>query len=214
MIKGLIFDLDGTLVNTLGDLTDAMNFALHELGCPARSANECRQMIGGGLRNFAHKALPAGRNDLCEELVERMLGRYQGHCMNKTTAYDGIHEVVGELLRRGLRLAVLTNKNQTPSELIIKHIFGDGVFEPVVGEIKGRKIKPDPATTLDIIAGWGLTREEVLYVGDSDIDIHTAHAAGVRCVGCEWGFRSRQQLIEAGAEILIQTPQQILDLLD
>ncbi|HOK96771.1 MAG TPA: HAD family hydrolase [Anaerohalosphaeraceae bacterium] len=214
MKKGVIFDLDGTLVNTLADLTNAMNFALNELGCPARSSEECRQMIGRGLRNFAYEALPDDKKDLCGQLVERMVSRYQQHCLEETTVYDGIYETVEELARRGLRLAVLTNKKQKPTDLIIRHFFKPGLFNPVIGENDGRKVKPDPQTTLEIIAGWGLTSHEILYAGDSDIDIHTARAAGVQCVGCEWGFRSRRQLLDAGAEILIQQPQQLLNLLD
>lgn len=213
MKKGVIFDLDGTLVNTLADLTNAMNFALNELGCPARSAEDCRQMIGRGLRRFAYDALPDDKKDLCGQLVERMVQRYQQHCLEETYVYDGICQLLEELSRRGLRLGVLTNKKQAPTDRIIRHFFRDGLFDPVIGENDGRKVKPDPQTTLEIIAGWGLTRPEVLYAGDSDIDIQTAHAAGVQCVGCEWGFRSRRQLIDAGAEILIQRPQQLLDFL-
>jgi phosphoglycolate phosphatase len=198
--KGIIFDLDGTLVDTLDDLTDSMNAVLTQLGQPVRSPDECRTMIGHGLHTFAARALGPQQAHLTDTLVARMVDYYQGHCQ--------------VLLQRGIRLAVLTNKNQRVAEMICRHYFDPDVFDPVIGAAEGRKVKPDPQTTLDILKQWDLSPDEVLFVGDSEPDIHTAIAAGVRSVGCEWGFRSKDQLLEAGAVIIIQHPNQILEWID
>jgi phosphoglycolate phosphatase len=210
--KGLLFDLDGTLVDTLADLTDSMNAALTQLGRPARSADQCRQMIGYGLQRFAQEALGPEYMDLTDELMSRMVDYYKDHCVIKTKPYPGMEKVIAALLQKGLRLAVLTNKNQAPSETIIRHFFDDA-FNPVVGAAAGREVKPDPQSTLDIITGWGLQKGEVLLVGDSETDIRTAAGVGLRCIACEWGFRTPDQLRQAGAQTLIRRPEQILDLL-
>ena len=211
--KGTIFDLDGTLVDTLDDLTDSMNAALTQLGQPRRLRDECREMIGHGLHKFAERALDHGHIQLADELVTRMVDYYKDHCFLKTAPYPGMEDVITILSKRGVRLAVLTNKDQAPAEMITCHYFGDNTFDPIVGAADGRKVKPDPQTTLDILKQWNLTTDEVLFVGDSEADIQTAINAGVRCLACQWGFRSKAQLIEAGAEILIQQPEQILELI-
>ncbi len=210
--RGIIFDLDGTLVDTLDDLTGAMNAALAELKCPTRTDDECRQMIGHGLHKFAERALGAGRQHLTDELVTVMVAYYAEHCLEKTRPYDGLEEVIVKLGEQGVRLAVLTNKNQAPAETITRHYFGAETFDPIIGAADGRRPKPDPQTTMEILQQWGLTADEVLFVGDSEPDMQTAKNAGIRAVGCEWGFRSADILTDAGADVLIQTPGQILNL--
>lgn len=213
-IKGIIFDLDGTLVDTLDDLTDSMNAALTQVGRPARSSDECRAMIGHGLPVFAERALGAGHSHLTDALVTRMVDYYRDHCLLKTTAYDGMKEAIEALRRRRIRLAVLTNKNQAPAEVISRHYFGDDTFHPIIGAADGRPPKPDPQTTLEILRQWNLDADEAAFVGDSETDVQTAMSAGVRCIACQWGFRSCQQLRSAGAQILIARPAQILDHID
>ena len=213
-IKGIIFDLDGTLVDTLDDLTDSMNAALTQLARPARSADQCREMIGHGLRTFAERALGEGQGHLTDLLVTRMVDYYCDHCLLETTAYAGMTEAVAALRGRGVRLAVLTNKNQAPAEVISRHYFGEDTFDPIVGAAPGRPVKPDPQTTLEILRQWKLQAHEVAFVGDSEADVQTAIAAGVRCIACQWGFRSKEQLLQAGAQILIAHPSQILDRID
>ncbi len=210
--KGLIFDLDGTLVDTLADLTDSMNAALGQLDLPARSADECCRFIGHGLRQYAERALGPDHVDVTDTLMQRMVAHYRGNCLNKTAPYPGMKETIDTLAAQGLRLAVLTNKNQTPSETIVRHFF-PGTFDPIVGAADGRTPKPDPQTTLDIIAGWGLQKEEVLFIGDSEADVHTALNAGIKCIACQWGFRDTHILRAAGAKTLIRHPQQILEII-
>ena len=212
--KGVIFDLDGTLLDTLDDLTASMNYALVKLGCNPRHREECRRMIGNGLAKFAERALPETRRDLREELLEIMVAYYQRHCLVKTAPYEGISYVLQTLSDKGIQMAVLTNKNQKPAETVVAHYWYDGLFDPVVGVCDGRKVKPNPESTLEILEQWQLTASEVIFVGDSEIDIQTALAAGVPSVGCEWGFRDKEQLLAAGAQTLIQKPIQILDFSD
>ena len=211
--EGIIFDLDGTLLDTLEDLTASMNYALVKLGCNPRHREECRGMIGNGLTKFAERALPKNRKGLRDELLKIMVTYYQHHCLIKTVPYEGIRSVIGTLSDKGIRMAVLTNKNQKPAETVVTHFWNKGVFGPVVGVRDGRKIKPDPNSTLEILEQWQLNASEVIFIGDSEVDIQTAHAAGVFSVGCEWGFRDTEQLLAAGAKTLIQKPVQILDFL-
>ena len=212
--KGIIFDLDGTLLNTLEDLTASMNYALVKLGCNPRHREECRRMIGNGLTQFAELALPENYKDLRDELLKIMSAYYQHHCLVKTAPYEGIPSVVQTLSDKGIRMAVLTNKNQKPAEAVVTHFWKNGFFDPVVGVCDGRKIKPDPESTLEILGQWQLTASEVIFIGDSEVDIQTALAAEVASVGCEWGFRDKEQLLAAGAETLIQKPIQILGFSD
>ena len=212
--EGIIFDLDGTLLDTLDDLTASMNYALVKLGCNPRHREECRRMIGNGLTKFAERALPENRRDLRDELLEIMVVYYQHHCLVKTAPYEGISSVLQTLGDKGIRMAVLTNKNQKPAEAVVTHFWKNGFFDPVVGVCDGRKIKPDPKSTLEILGQWQLTASEVIFIGDSEVDIQTALAAGVASVGCEWGFRDKEQLLAAGAETLIQKPIQILGFSD
>jgi phosphoglycolate phosphatase len=211
--KGIIFDLDGTLIDTLEDLSASMNYALTKLGCAVRNQDECRQMIGNGLTKFAERALPEDRMNLRNELMGIMVAHYQQHCLVKTAPYDGILHVVRTLQEKGIQIAILTNKNKKPAEAIVRHFWNDETFDPVVGVCDGRKIKPDPQSTRAILERWKLTASEVIFIGDSEVDIQTANAAGVASVGCEWGFRNREQLLAAGAKTLIQKPEQILDFL-
>jgi phosphoglycolate phosphatase len=213
MIKGIIFVLDGTLADTIEDLAEAMNYALKQVQCPQLRVGQCRQMVGGGLKNFVAQALPQDRQDIHSTLLDLMVNYYRDNCLSKTKAYAGILETLQRLYDKGILLAVLTNKNQIPAEVIVYHLFGKTMFSQIVGAAEGRKVKPDPKTTLDIISTWGLDKSEVLYVGDSDIDIRTAHAVGIQSAACLWGYRSRQQLKDAGATVFIQHPEELLELL-
>ena len=163
-IKGIIFDLDGTLVDTLDDLTDSMNFALKTLGFPTHSRDRCRQMIGYGLTQFAGRALGAGNVAHRDKLLEVMTGHYRDHCFHKTKPYCGIVDVVLRLHQQGMRLAVLTNKNQEPAEKITEFYFGKGVFDPIMGHQAGRRTKPDPEGVVAIMDRWRLPASEVILL--------------------------------------------------
>ncbi len=211
--KAMIFDLDGTLVNTLQDLTNAMNVALAALSLPTRSAEECRLMIGNALPMFARRAVGPANQHLAEPVADRMRIQYIENCTHETFVYNGLADVICQLHCNGVRLAVLTNKDQDVAKKIVEHFFGEGVFDPITGSAKGRPNKPNPQSALEIIARLNVLPDQVLFVGDSDVDIETARAAGIRSVGTAWGFRGRDELAAARADIIIDSPEEILDLL-
>lgn len=212
-VKAIIFDLDGTLVNTLEDLTDASNYALGQLGLPGHRPEEYKIFIGTGSRELCRRALPEDRADLTDTLLEMNLAYYKDHCLIKTKPYGGIRELLAELSRRDIRMAVLSNKPDSLTKQIATGIFGSECFEIIRGHLDGTPTKPDPTSVLGILEEMGLSRAEVLYVGDSGTDMATAATAGLRSVGVTWGFRDRQELEETGAEHIIDQAAELLDLL-
>lgn len=211
--KGILFDLDGTLADTLEDLTDAMNEALRQLNLPAHTLEECRQMIGYGTQEFARRALPAGQEHLTEQLLARMIQFYQVHCLDKTRPYEGVSEVLPILKKKGLRLGVISNKNHPQTVKIVEHFFGKTTFDVILGMSDSFRPKPSPDMVLAALKRLSLAAPETILVGDSDIDVLTARSAGVEVVGVGWGFRSVQVLQEAGAKRIIQHPKDIVELL-
>lgn len=209
--KAIIFDLDGTLVDTLADLAGAMNFALEKLDQPTHPKEACRIMIGNGVKTFAQRALGPDKQDLRDELLDIMKNRYSDKCFDKSYLYDGVYDSVKKLRQKGTRLAVVTNKDQADAERVVSHFFGDS-FEYVVGITGDNALKPDPAGTLKIVKSMGLGCNNFLFVGDSDVDILTARAAKIRSVGVTWGFRGRNELAKTGADIIIDRPEEILGL--
>ena len=210
--KAIIFDLDGTLVDTAADLANAMNFALAKLGRGEHSIEACTRMIGDGVKMFAERALGVDNQDLRNEVVLAMKERYREKCFECSRIYDGIFDVVDKLRAGGVRLAVLTNKDQEDAERIVEHFFGAEAFEYVVGAAGNRGLKPDIGGTMRIVESMGLGCEDFLLIGDGRQDIQTGAAAGIRSVGVSWGFRSREELAEAGADIIIDRPAEILGL--
>jgi len=210
--RAIIFDLDGTLVDTLEDLTCAINAALARFSLPAHTPEACRMMIGNGAQRFAERALPAEKRHLAGRVVELMREHYRHNYCQNSTLYEGTGEVVTMLSKRGIRMAVLTNKDHVIAGRIIEHFFARDTFEHVIGAMQGRPIKPDPGAALEIVESMGLGSGDFLFIGDSAVDIATARAAGIRPVGAAWGFRSRHELQRAGADIIIDTPREILDL--
>ena len=210
--KAILFDLDGTLVDTAADLANAMNFALQRFGQPAHSVEACKQMIGNGVKRFAERALAQDVQHLRDEVLSVMRARYHDKCLEHSRLYDGIFDTVKKLREKGLRLAVVTNKDQVDAERIVEHFFGADTFECVVGVVGNIPVKPDTAGTMKIVESMGLSCEEFLFVGDGEVDVRTAASAQIRSVGASWGFRGRDELVEAKADIIIDSPVEILDL--
>ncbi len=211
--KAVIFDLDGTLVDTLADLSDAMNFALKKLAQPARTVDDCRMMIGSGVRNFAKRALKEDKQHLVDDIVVEMRAFYTKNCLNRTRLYDGIPQMVSQLTSGGIALAVCTNKNQEDARRIIDHFFGGSVFDQVVGARQGCPIKPHRQVTAAIVDSFGLNPREMVFVGDSDIDIATAENGQIPFIGVSWGFRSADELRAAGGKIIIDFPEELVKLI-
>jgi len=210
--KAIIFDLDGTLVDTASDLANAMNFALERFGQAVHSVQACKQMVGNGLKMFAQRALGKDNQALRDDVLRAMKERYRDKCFECSRLYDGVFEVVNNLRADGIRLAVLTNKDQDDAERIVGYFFGTDTFEYVIGVGPGIGCKPDTGGAMKIVQSMGLFCEDFLVVGDSSMDIQMASAAGIRSVGVSWGFRRRDELVNAGADIIIDRPVEILGL--
>ena len=200
MTRLAIFDLDGTLLNTVEDLGNATNFALRGCGFPERPVNDYYTLCGRGIYNLFRGAVPKGQDT--EENVKRMAGffleHYDRHMCDRTVPYPGIPEMLRKITAAGIVPALASNKYQEGAEKLIHHFFGEFRFLKILGQREGQPIKPDPAIVEQIMAcSPGTTSQEVVYIGDSDVDMQTGANAGVRTVGVTWGFRSREEL-EAG----------------
>jgi len=213
VVKAIIFDLDGTLVDSLEDLVDSINYCLGVLGMPLHKTEDYQMMIGTGSRELCRKALPPEHADLTDKLLEMNLVRYAQHCFDKTKPYPGIVEALDELACRNLRLAVLSNKPDSFVKLMSRQLFGPDCFEVIMGQQDGLPTKPDPAGVLDILGQMQVAPDEAIYVGDSGTDMQTATAAEMCPVGVSWGFRDHAELLAGGAKHIINNPSELLELL-
>ena len=215
-VRGVCFDLDGTLLDTLQDIADAANTVLQEHGCPPHPADAYRLMIGDGVNVLFQRALPPDRRDpeLIEQCVQGFRQAY-ARCWNvHTKPFPGIPELLDALTQRGLKLAVLSNKPHRHTRDCVAAFLGHWSFETVLGQRDDVPRKPDPAGAREAAAQMGLPPEQILYLGDTAVDMQTARAAGMLPVGALWGYRSAEELQQAGAETLIDEPQKLLDVLD
>lgn len=205
-----IFDLDGTLLDTLADLASAVNFALLRHNMPQRTIEEVRRFVGNGVRKLVERAVPEGTP---EAEVERVLAdfrtRYSAHSMDATRPYDGIAALLAALRRSGCGVAVVSNKYDAAVKAIIAHYFGS-LVSVAIGEGAAIRPKPAPDGVREALRQLGRTAERAVYIGDSDVDIATARAAGLPCVSVTWGFRSRDFLTANGATAFADTPDEIM----
>lgn len=210
-VKALLFDLDGTLLDTLDDLADAVNAALREAGFAEHPVDAYRYFVGDGMETMLRRAAPANAPD--EALGALALGLRKSYAANwdaKTKPYPGIVPMLEALAQTGLPFAVLSNKPQEFTELCVRRFFPGIAFTAVKGSPKGGKAKPDPAMALALASDFGVRPGEVLFVGDSSVDMDTATAAGMIPAGALWGFRTEQELVEHGARVLLGGPKDIL----
>ena len=200
----VIFDLDGTLLNTIGDLAVACNAVLAMRGLPQHTYDEYCHFVGNGIMRLVERALPEELRTPYTVAAVRadFVKYYTEHIDVYTKPYEGIPELVAEIARRGVRIAVASNKFQAGTEKLIRLFFPGVEFAAVFGQREGVPLKPDPAVVGEILALTGVAKERVLYVGDSGVDMQTAAAAGVRSVGVTWGFRERAELEQAGLELI------------
>lgn len=211
-IHGMLFDLDGTLVDTLGDLAWATNEALRRKGFPTWPEEAYRQMVGNGARKLIERALDsAAAPARTEELLADFLQIYDAHCLCRTQPYEGIPPLLECLRQRNIRLGVVTNKPEAQALKIVHRYFGEDTFAVLFGGIPGRPTKPDPFTTREAMRILGTKPEETWFIGDSNVDIETAHRAGLRAAGAIWGFRGEEELRTAGANLLLARPMEILN---
>lgn len=214
MKHAVIFDLDGTLLNTLGDLRAATNHALEVRDLPPHSMEEIRQFIGNGIRLLICRAMPEGTPEAeIDAALDDFKTYYAAHIHDRTVPYDGIPQLLTALRKRGIKVAVLSNKIDSASQQLIEYFF-PGKTDVVFGEHVGVPRKPDPTSCRMVMQQLGVQPEQVLYVGDSGTDMQTAKNAGLYAVGVTWGFRSKEVLLEYGADVLVHRPEQILQILD
>ncbi len=214
MKQAVIFDLDGTLLNTLGDLRVATNHALAVRGLAPRSMDEIRHFVGNGIRLLICRAMPEGTSDAeIDAALEDFKAYYAAHIHDRTVPYDGIPQLLTALRKRGMKVAVLSNKIDSASQELIEYFF-PGKADVVFGEHVGVPRKPDPTSCRMVMQQLDVQPEQVLYVGDSGTDMQTAKNAGLYAVGVTWGFRSREVLTENGADVLVDSPAQILQIVD
>lgn len=211
----VIFDLDGTLLDTIGDLAVACNAVLALRGLPQHTYDEYCRFVGNGIMRLVERALPEELRipDTVAAVRADFVKYYTEHIDTRTKPYAGIPELVAGLVRRGVRMAVASNKFQAGTEKLVRLFFPDVAFAAVLGQRVGVPLKPDPAVVEEILALTGVAKGRVLYVGDSGVDMQTAAAAGVRSVGVTWGFRERRELEQTGAEHIVDVPGEILNLL-
>lgn len=212
-MRGCIFDLDGTLTDTLDSLTHSVNLTLEEMGLPQITEEQCRLFVGNGARCLMEKALKAAGDTKLRRIEEGMkvYGRiFSANCTYHVTPYKGILELLGQLKDRGIKLAVLSNKPHGQTVDVVKQIFGASIFDYVQGQCDTLARKPDPSGVWKLLEEMGISKEECLYIGDSEVDVKTAKAAGMQGIAVTWGFRDRELLKTEGADILIDSPQELL----
>lgn len=205
-----IFDLDGTILDTLLDLANAVNFAMRSKGYPERTVDEVRSFIGNGIRVLIKRAVPQGTGDEdYEQALEIFTKYYLEHIADYTKPYDGIIDVINELKGKGCKTAVVSNKAHFAAQAVVKEFFGD-IFDAVTGKKDEFPSKPEPDSLLYTIGLLGSEKEQCIYIGDSDVDVLTAHNAGLPCIGVTWGNRDEDVLLASGAEYIARTPSDIL----
>ncbi|MBQ2364030.1 MAG: HAD family hydrolase [Alistipes sp.] len=212
----VIFDLDGTLLNTIGDLAASVDYVMRSRNLPEHSDAEYRQMVGGGIKRLVERALPAelaANEAYVEECVAQFRRYYVDNIDRHTIPYEGMPELLRELRRCGVKLAVASNKFQHGTDRLVAKFFGDIDFVAIEGNREGAPLKPDPAIVHNILQRADVDRSRVVMVGDSGIDIRTAAAAGIDSIGVAWGFRFADELYEAGATKVVTTVEELSEIL-
>ena len=212
--RAAVFDLDGTLLNTLADLADSGNELLAAYGLPPHTEQEYRYFVGNGSRKLMERILPGDSPERIDEALSRYKAIYERRLTAKSKPYDGILEMLAALRKRGVKLAVCTNKHLSAAETLIQMCFPAHLFDAFEGDRPGVPRKPDPAHVRILLDKLGVAPEETVYLGDSGVDMQTAGNAGVLAVGVLWGFREKEELLENGAEILLSHPSELMAKVD
>ena len=209
MFKAVLFDLDGTLTNTLQDIADAMNRSLRLHGLPEFPVDAYRYLVGDGAKKLAERVV-RDRQELADSVRATYQAYYQDHSLVATKPYDGISEMLRALQSQGLKLAVFSNKPDADTKNVVAHFFPEIRWTAVRGQLEGVPVKPAPDGALAAAAAMDVSPEEVLYLGDTSTDMHCARNAGMYPVGALWGFRTAEELLESGAARLVSDPLQVL----
>ncbi len=208
--KAVIFDLDGTILDTLEDLTASMNYALVSCGYPERSMWEIRSFVGNGIHMLIERAVPKGEPTVKIEKVFAVFNdHYTVHCADNTKPYEGVVEVILSLRKQGIKTAVVSNKADYAVQVLCKQYF-NGLFDIAVGEKQGVGKKPCPDSVNEVMHELKLDRAKAIYIGDSEVDIQTAKNAGIECICVDWGFRDKDYLISQGAAVTVTNSTELL----
>jgi len=212
MTKAIIFDLDGTLLYTLEDLKDSVNFALEKFNYPPRTLDEVRNFVGNGVRLLVERSIPNGAaNPDMEDVLKVFKAHYANNMYNKTKPFDGIEEMLDKLKERGIRTAVVSNKFDMAVKELCKKYFGEKI-EIAIGESENLRKKPAPDCVLKVLEQFNCSKEEIFLAGDSEVDIQTAKNCNIKCISVTWGYKDKEFLIKNGAQILVNSPAEILEI--
>ena len=215
MIKAVLFDLDGTLANSLTDLANATNFAIGQFGFPARETDAYKYFAGDGMPKMIERALPTADNggDTVSAILPVFMKRYSEHYCDNTKAYDGMPELIDSLKKRNIKIAVVTNKAQKMANKVVFKLYGDS-FDLIIGKREGIPAKPDPTAALIAMRELSVKAHECVFVGDSEMDVKTGVNSGAYPVGVLWGFRLQDELLRGGARSIIKKPEELLEIID
>ena len=206
-----IFDLDGTLLNTLEDLADSTNYIMRQFGYPERTLAEVRSFVGNGIWKLLERSAPKGTSsEEIDRMFELFKEHYGAHCADKTKPYDGVMELLASLKKKGVRLAVVSNKADYAVKALCEQYF-PGYFDEAVGERIGIARKPAPDTVHEVLKNLQMEKAQAVYIGDSEVDVQTARNAEMDCIAVDWGFRDKEVLEEAGAETSVSTPAELFE---
>lgn len=205
-----IFDLDGTLADTLEDLADATNYGLRQLGYPEHEYEKYKKFVGNGVQKLCFRALPDDKKDDTDRLLEQFSNYYGEHFLDKTRLYDGMYETLKKLSENGVKLAIATNKPENFAVKIADALLSEFDFVKILGGCDYRPKKPDTAIITEILSALPEAENHVFMIGDSNVDIETGKNAGISTIGCVWGFRGRNELEAAGADFIAETAEDIV----
>lgn len=212
MIDTVIFDLDGTLLNTLEDLHASVNFAMNAHGFKERTLDEVRHFVGNGVDNLIARCIPSGKeNPKYEEALATFKKHYIVHCNDKTGPYPGISDMLSKLKREGYKMAVVSNKFMDATKELVALYFGD-LVEVAIGASDTLRKKPAPDTVEEALRQLASDKDRSVYVGDSEVDVATAKNSGMECIAVAWGFREKKEQVEAGARIFAESPEEVPDI--
>ena len=213
--KAIIFDLDGTLLNSLIDIADSVNLVLEKHNLPTHQLDDYKLFIGNGLEKLVERALPENvTNNEFNKYLSEIREVYSNNQISKTKPYDGVLEMLSELQKRNISINILSNKPIDFTKMVVKHFLGDFKFENVLGAREGIPKKPNPQAVFEIIENLGIDKSEVLYVGDTGTDMQTAENADLTSVGVLWGFRDMEELVENNADYIIEEASKIISIIE
>ena len=212
MVKLCVFDLDGTLVNTLHDLTNSLNFALESCDLPALSEPQVAAIVGHSVNYMCEHAVGPDHKDQAEKVLKLYMEHYKEHSLDRSHAYDGMIDAVEAIKSAGVTLAIASNKPHADTVKVVETIYPKNTFSLVLGRMDKFAIKPAPDALRFIMDFFKVTPEESVYVGDSDVDVQFAHNAGMRCVSVNWGFRTVEEILAAGATCITGDPKRVPEL--